>query len=264
MNIQIFNNPNFGEVRVTEVNSEPVFCLSDICKVLDLQTTDVRQRLDDGVVSIHPIIDALGRTQQANFVNEDGLYDVILDSRKPEAKLFRKWITSEILPSIRKHGGYMVSKPDDTPEVIMARALQIAQRTIENHRQRVQILEGKNEHLANEVKTLIPKAEYTDKVLQSTSTYTMTQVAKELGMSAIALERRLHDAGVMFKQSGQWILYAKYQNKGYTKPRTHHYTHCDGSTGTNTITVFTESGRAFIHSFIRDEYKDKNSCVIHI
>ncbi|MDR1339795.1 MAG: phage antirepressor KilAC domain-containing protein [Prevotellaceae bacterium] len=86
-----------------------------------------------------------------------------------------------------------------------------------------------------------------DKVLQSTDTRTMTQIAKELGMSAIALEKKLHDAGVIFKQSGQWLLYAKYQDMGYTKPRTHQYTHNDGTTGTNTITVWTEKGRKFVH-----------------
>jgi phage antirepressor YoqD-like protein len=79
----------------------------------------------------------------------------------------------------------------------------------------------------------------------------MTQVAKEIGMSAVALEKHLHDEGVMFKQSGQWILYAKYQDKGYTKTRTHHYTHSDGTTGTNTITVWTEKGRAFVHELMK-------------
>ncbi|MDR0572891.1 MAG: phage antirepressor KilAC domain-containing protein [Tannerella sp.] len=109
----------------------------------------------------------------------------------------------------------------------------------------------KKDLLEKENRQLAPKAEYTDKVLQSISTYTMTQVAKEIGMSAVALEKRLHDEGVMFKQSGQWILYAKYQDKGYTKTRTHHYTHSDGTTGTNTITVWTEKGRAFVHQIMK-------------
>jgi phage antirepressor YoqD-like protein len=126
-------------------------------------------------------------------------------------------------------------------------AISVLQRRIDASRQRVQILEGENEHLNREVKQLAPKAEYTDNVLQSTSTHTMTQVAKELGMTAIALEKTLHKAGVMFKQSGQWFLYAEYQDKGYTKSRTHYYSHNDGTTGTNTITVWTETGRQFVH-----------------
>lgn len=109
--IQIFNNPDFGEIRTSGTSEEPLFCLADLCSVLELRPNDVRQRLDDGVVSTHPITDSLGREQQANFVNEDGMYDVILDSRKPQARAFRKWITSEILPSIRKTGCYSVGKP---------------------------------------------------------------------------------------------------------------------------------------------------------
>jgi len=102
-----------------------------------------------------------------------------------------------------------------------------------------------------ELQASAPKIEYFEKVLQSGSTNTMTQIAKELGMSAFSLEKRLHEKGVIFKQSGQWLLYAKYQDKGYAKPRTHHYTKSDGSTGTNTITVWTESGREFIHSLLQ-------------
>jgi phage antirepressor YoqD-like protein len=125
--------------------------------------------------------------------------------------------------------------------------INLLQKRVEANRQRVQILEGENEQLTAEVKNLTPKAEYTDKVLQSDSTYTMTQVAKELGMSAVKLERKLHEKGIMFRQSGQWMLYAKYQGKGYTNSRTHTFTHSDGTRGTNTITVWTETGRAFVH-----------------
>lgn len=113
--VSVFNNPSFGEIRTTtDENGEPWFCLVDVCKILDLNPTDVRRRLEDGVVSNHPIQDALGRTQQANFVNEDGLYDTILDSRKPDAKRFRKWITGEVLPSLRKTGSYSI--PGRTPD----------------------------------------------------------------------------------------------------------------------------------------------------
>ena len=103
--IQIFNSPQFGEVRTAGTADAPLFCLADVCRALDLQSKHVISRLDKGVVSNGPLQTA-GGIQQANFVNEDGLYDVILDSRKPEAKAFRKWITSEVLPSIRKHGAY--------------------------------------------------------------------------------------------------------------------------------------------------------------
>lgn len=105
--IQISKNKEFGEIRTSGTAENPLFCLADVCKALGLKPSHVRERLDDRVVSTDTIFDNLGRQQVANFVNEDGLYDVILDSRKPEAKKFRKWITSEVLPSIRKHGAYM-------------------------------------------------------------------------------------------------------------------------------------------------------------
>ena len=95
------------DLTIMEKEGEPIFKLSDVCKILGLgNPSQVRSRLEDGVISNEVIRDSLGRAQQAIFVNEDGLYDVILDSRKPEAKRFRKWITSEVLPSIRKTGGY--------------------------------------------------------------------------------------------------------------------------------------------------------------
>lgn len=103
-NIQIFNNEELGTIRIMGTPDAPLFCLGDVCKMLGLRQGHVRERLDDGVVSTEPILDSLGREQVANFVTEDGLYDVILDSRKPEAKRFRKWVTSEVLPTIRKLG----------------------------------------------------------------------------------------------------------------------------------------------------------------
>ena len=103
--IKIFESPEFGRIRtVTDERGEPWFCLTDVCKVLGLKQRHVRERLDDGGVSTDTIADSLGRLQMANFVNEDGLYDVILDSRKPSARDFRKWVTSEVLPQIRKTG----------------------------------------------------------------------------------------------------------------------------------------------------------------
>lgn len=105
--VTIFNSPQFGEIRVSGTPDNPMFCLADVCRVLGLTSKGVNQRLTDEVITNYPISDALGRTQQALFVNEDGLYDVILDSRKPEARQFRRWVTGEVLPSIRKDGAYM-------------------------------------------------------------------------------------------------------------------------------------------------------------
>ena len=123
--IQVFQSPQFGQVRTAGTSDNPQFCLADICAVLDLSTHKVVQRLSGEVLSKYPITDSLGREQVANFVNEDGLYDVILDSRKPEAKQFRKWVTGEVLPSIRKTGGYgMFQVPQTFAEALMLAAQQ--------------------------------------------------------------------------------------------------------------------------------------------
>ena len=109
--LQIYVNEEFGEIRTAGTWDNPLFCLADVCHALEIgNPSDVKKRLEDGVVTIEVIFDSLGRKQNAVFVNEDGLYDVILDSRKPEAKKFRKWITSEVLPSIRKTGVYAIDK----------------------------------------------------------------------------------------------------------------------------------------------------------
>lgn len=259
--IQIFKNPQFGEIRTAGTADNPMFCLSDVCKSLGLSAKGVNQRLSDEVISNYPIVDSLGRTQQALFVNEDGLYDVTLDSRKPKARQFRKWVTSEVLPAIRKTGGYMVSKQDDTPELIMARALQIANDTIARHEEeladaknkiarqhdRIGTLEGHLRYNIEEVKRLTPDAEYTRKTLSSTTSWNTNIIAKELGLSAVTLNKRLQGLGIQYKEHGVWVLTHKYQDKGYTKTSTYDFLKQDGSVGTRIQTEWTEKGRRFIH-----------------
>ena len=243
--IQLFKNPQFGEVRVAELNNEPVFCLADLCKILDLTPSKVSQRLSNDVLSKYPIVDSIGREQFANFVNEDGLYDVILDSRKPEAKQFRKWVTGEVLPVIRKSGGYMIEK-EESPEETMSRALLIAQDTLARQKQRLEMLQTQTNLQNTQLQIAAPKVEYYDAVLQSTSVYVADQIAKELGMTAISMNKKLCSMGILMKRNGQWVLSAKHCNSGLTKTKTHQYTKSDGSAGTSCTTVWTEKGRKFL------------------
>lgn len=241
--VTILSNDLFGQVRVVLQDGEPMFCLADVCQALDLHTNVVKQRLTKDVCSTYPLQTA-GGLQQANFVNEDGLYDVILDSRKSEAKQFRKWITSEVLPSIRKSGGYMVTMENETPEQLMARALKVAQETLERKEQQL-ILQDQ------QLRIQAPKVEYHDKVLASQSTYNTTQIAKEFGWGAVTLNKKLQDLGIQYKQHGQWLLYAKYQDKGCTKTVTHCFTNSNGETCSEQHTVWTEAGRKFIHATLK-------------
>lgn len=248
MEIQLFNSPQFGNIRTAGTADKPEFCLADVCAALKLDTANVRRRLSDGVCTVHPTVDALGRTQPNTYINEDGLYDVILDSRKPEARAFRKWITSEVIPSIRKTGGYIPTSAEDTPAEIMAKALLIADKTMKEQKQRIQALEGEKDLLSRENMLLAPKAKYTDDVLQSVGTMTFTELAKELDFRSVrALMKRLLEDKIMFKQGDRYLPYAKYSGLGFFASRTYPFVHADGRPDTSSITVITEKGRAFLH-----------------
>ena len=187
--VQIFNNPKFGDIRTSGTADDPMFCLTDICRALGLSASHVKERLSDDVVSTDTIFDKLGRKQNVNFVNEDGLYDVILDSRKPEAKAFRKWVTSEVLPSIRKNGGYSVSAilPDFTNPAEAARAWaeQFEQKMIECKRA---------DEAEQQVQLLKPKAAFCDAVAASNSSCLVGELAKILRQNGIVTgEKRLFE-----------------------------------------------------------------------
>lgn len=256
--IQVFNSPQFGEIRTAGTSEDPLFCLSDVCSVLGLRQGDVKQRLDKGVVSTQPL-ETAGGIQQANFVNEDGLYDVILDSRKPQAKAFRKWVTSEVLPAIRKTGGYLATKSDDTPEEIMARALTIAQATLAKREERLKQLEAENEHKKvvieqkeeeivikdKEIKALAPKCESFDKIMSSEGLVTTNMIAAFLGISAIKLNKLLYNWYIQYKQSGIYFLHVKYRGNGYTKHVPHPYID-NGVQKSREHMYWTEKGRKFV------------------
>lgn len=263
--IKIFNSPQFGEIRTTGTSENPLFCLSDVCSVLGLRQGDVKQRLDKGVVSTQPL-ETAGGIQHANFVNEDGLYDVILDSRKPQAKAFRKWVTSEVLPAIRKTGGYIATTEEESPEEIMARALTIAQATLAKREERLKQLEAQAEQQqvtieiqTEEIKKSAPKVSYYDNHLQSVNTQTSTQAAKQIGMDAEKLHKKLKEIGIIYRQSGQWILHAPYSTWGMHSTRTQTYTRSDGSTGTSVYTVWTTKGVRFIIALYENDWDVKKA-----
>lgn len=195
--IQIFESPEFGQIRTVKgEKGEPWFCLADVCKVLGLKQRHVRERLEDGVVSTDPIADSLGRLQMANFVNEDGLYDVILDSRKPSARAFRKWITSEVLPQIRKTGGYIPLNAEDNEKTIMAKALEIMNRTLA---QKDAILEAQK-----------PKVAFANAVTTGDGCILISEMAKLLTRNGYVTGRTrffrwLRENGYIFKKSTEPI-----------------------------------------------------------
>lgn len=197
-----------------------------------------------------------GRNYEMWFLTEDGLYEVLMQSRKPIAKQFKKGV-KQILHEVRTTGGYIATKADDTPEEIMARALTIAQATLEKREERLKQLEAdnaaKDETIsiqAEQIKESAPKVKVYNDYISSSGTYTATQIAKEYGWGAETLNRKLKEMGIQYKQNGQWLLYAKYDGNNYTRsiPRT--YTKSDGVIGTQMQTVWTSKGREFIHEIL--------------
>ena len=194
-NIQIFQSPTFGSVR-TMVNETgaPLFCLKDVCTALALDSKQVVRRLDKEVVSKHPLLTEGGK-QMATFINEDGLYDVILDSRKAEARAFRKWVTSEVLPQIRMTGGYIPTKDAYgnrlSDEEIMMRADEIVGRTL---------------RMLNE---------------DAEDTLTATQVAKTFNMTVFDFNAVLQDMGIQYRSRGRWPQSPKVATPEWVRSPTH-------------------------------------------
>lgn len=253
--LRLFENPTFGRVRVINSSDDPLFCLADICKAVELTNpSSVKQRLDKEdvqLIDLHALNpDAyLEGNSMATFVNESAFYEVLLASSSPKVKPFRKWITHDILPSIRKTGGYIQTTSEDSDSDIMAKALMIAQKTIERREQQVQMLQLENSHLKDENKQLAPAAQYTEDVLLAKECMTFTQAAKALNFkSAQALIKRLISDKVIYKQSGQYLPASRYSGKGYTATRVARFFHRDGTPGTTSSTVWTQAGMQFLHS----------------
>ena len=243
--IRIFNHEMFGQIRtMTDEKGETFFVGNDVAKALGYKNT--RDALNKHVDSDDKGVakcDTLGGGQNLVFVNESGLYALVLSSKLPQAKVFKHWVTSEVLPQIRKTGGYIPTRDAKgrklSDKEIMALAIQIQQKTIEM--QELQI------------EDMAPKAEYCDEVLESVSCFTTTQIAKELNMTVHDLTRLLMQRKVMYKQSGQYLLYADFARKGYARNRTHSYYDAEGEMHTRTYLVWTERGRKMIHRMCKTE-----------
>ena len=242
--LNVFENPEFGRVRTVSVDNEPWFFAKDVCDALSIATNHVRESLDEDEVSnlrsteIGPEFGG----KAPLIVSEAGLYSLILKSRKPEAKAFKRWITHEVIPAIRKTGGYHIEEL--TGRELMAKALLEAQAVLAEKDTTI----AKQTQLIGELK---PKADYTDRILQSKSLVTITQIAKDYGMSGAAMNEKLHELGVIYKLGGQWLLYSKYQAKGYTHSETVGITHKDGSGDVRMNTKWTQKGRLFLYGFLK-------------
>lgn len=249
--ITIFTNPTFGEIRTAGTADEPMFCLADVCKVLELQVTPTKNRLNQkGVNSINTLTN--GGRQSMLFINEQNLYKVIMRSDKPQAEPFQDWVCGEVLPTIRKTGGYIAAHAQMTDEEIMAAALRIGEATIRKRDERIRQLEAEAKQKDILINDMRKGNDYLNAILQSNGTVTTTQIAQDYGMSAVALNRKLAEMRVQHKVNGQWILYATHQAKGYVHSRTLNLTHRDGRPYTCMMTEWTQRGRLFLYDALKE------------
>lgn len=239
-NLQTFNFNN-QPVLTVQLNNQSYWVLKDVCDVLELSNpTVVANRLEDDEVTKFNLGGLSGET---NIITESGLYAVILRSDKPNAKEFRKWVTSEVLPAIRKHGVYatpqtieqMINNPDFTIQLLTE---------LKKERESVNLL-------AATVKEYEPKVSYYDKILKNKSLMNTTVIAQDYGMSASAFNKKLHELRIQHKVGDQWILYIEHQGNGYVHSDPFIFTDKDGNNHITQTTKWTQKGRLFLYDKLK-------------
>ena len=251
--LKIFENPAFGQVRIVERDGEPWFVGKDVAQALGYKNPQeaIRTHVDEEDRGVSEILTPGGK-QNIPIINESGLYSLVLSSKLPTAKAFKRWITSEVIPSIRKHGAYitpdtleqMIADPDTTIQLLT---------TLKEERQARVQLEAENAQQKQLLAEYSPKASYYDVVLQTPDALSISQIAKDYGKSAKWLNNLLHELGIQYNQSGVWLLYQKYAQLGYTRSKTHTYSGNDGKQHSKLHTYWTQKGRLFIYQLLKDK-----------
>ncbi len=245
--LKIFENPDFGKVRTTEINGEPYFVGKDVAEILGYKdTSDAMKRHVDNEDKLTRCFTDSGQNREMYVINESGLYSLILSSKLPKAKEFKRWVTSEVLPSIRKHGAYAVDELINDPELAIKAFTALKEERMKNKQ-----LETTVAVQTQQISELKPKATYYDVILNCKDLVSATEIAKDYGKSAKWLNNLLHELGVQFKQGGIWLLYQNYAECGYTSTKTHNYLDENGGNHAKVHTYWTQKGRIFIYDLLK-------------
>jgi len=233
------------EVRTVTIDNNPYFSNADVCKILDINNPSqaLKRLKQDGVIT-NEVIDGLGRKQDMKFVSESNLYKLIFQSKKKEAEAFTDWVTSDVLPAIRKHGLYAIDDLLENPDMAIA-ALQKLKEERQLRLQAQEEIAQKNQI----IQELQPKASYYDLVLQNKSLVAISVIAKDYGMSAKKMNKILHELKIQFKQGNTWLLYQKYAGKGYTQSKTHTI----DADYSKMHTYWTQKGRLFLYDLLKNK-----------
>ncbi len=246
-NLEVFKNQEFGEVRTITIDDEPYFVGKDVALILGYtnQQKALRDHVDEEDKTRNESFTVNGT--QGILINESGLYSLILSSKLPNAKKFKRWVTSEVLPAIRKHGMYAIDDLIANPDLGIA-----ALNALKEEREKNKKLEESVAVKTQQISEMIPKASYYDVVLNCKDLVTIGSIAKDYGWSAKKMNKYLHEKGIEFKQGDIWLLYQKYAEKGYTITKTHTYLDSD-SQHTKVHTYWTQKGRLFIYDLLKKD-----------
>lgn len=254
--IKIFNNPEFGDVRTMEIDGETWFVAKDVANALGF--ANPRSAIANHVYDDDKGVETIdtpngGGKQPLTIINESGVYALVFSSRLENAKRFKKWVTSEVLPSIRKHGLYAPDELLNNPDLVIQ-----AMTKLKEERLKTEKLEAEKEVLALENKAkeqvineLRPKLNYLDVILGSKNLLNITQIAKDYGMSGVAMNKILEGLHIQYKQRDQWLLYSRYQSMGYTNSETTSYYDTKGQLQTRLATKWTQKGRLFLYEILK-------------
>lgn len=242
----IYNGMN---VRTAVVNGESWFVAADICRILDIgNPSDALSRLDDDEKNTLVLTEGIPGNPEKRVVNEAGLYTLILRSRKPEARAFKRWVTHEVLPSIRKTGVYATEAILDNPDLAIA-----ALTRLKEERNRARELAQINAAQQQQIAELRPKATYFDLVLQCRDLVSTSTIAKDYGWSANRMNQWLHEHGIQYKQGNIWLLYQAYAPMGYTSTKTFNIPDGNDVLHNRVHTYWTQKGRLFIYQLMTSE-----------
>lgn len=247
--LQIFNNTEFGSIRTLMINDEPYFVGKDVAEILGYTNPQkaIRDHIDEEDKTLNESFTVNGT--KGILINDSGLYSLILSSKMPNAKKFKRWVTSEVLPAIRKHGVYAVDELLNDPDMLIA-ALTKLKAEREKNNALMATVAVQNQQIVE----MKPKASYYDVVLNCKDLVAISVIAKDYGWSANRMNQYLHDNGVQYKQGNKiWLLYQKYAEIGYTSTKTHSYPGSDGSMHTKVHTYWTQAGRLFIYGLLKGD-----------
>lgn len=206
----------------------------------------VRKYLGD----LHFIDTSVDGAELPDFIPENVFYRLAMKAKNEAAERFQAFIADEVIPSIRKTGGYIAGQDELSDDELVARALIVAQRKLAQRDERISALLAENAQQKQAIEDFRPVQEYIDTILSSEGTMATTQIAADYDLSATRLNKILHEEGLQRNVNGQWILYSRHMGKGFTKSKTFHFNHSDGRPDTKIQTQWTQKGRLLIHEIL--------------